>query len=253
MPPDPLTNDALLLISHGSARYADAGRALQAHAAVLRNCRLFAEVGVGFLAGAPSISDALASLSTPTVHVVPFFMEDGYFTRVAVPSALAPAGGQQIRYHPAVGTHSTIPGLIERCGLERCAALGLAPERLRLLLVGHGSSRAPGRITALHGHVTTLTQASRFADAHIAFLEEAPLVATALARLRPDPVGVLGFFAGEGGHVRDDPPALIAAERTARAAAGAAGDHAVEVFDFGTVAGSPDMPGIIMDLVATDH
>jgi sirohydrochlorin cobaltochelatase len=253
MPPNPLTNDALLLIGHGSAHYADAGQALQAHAAVLRNGRLFAEVAVGFLAGTPSVGEALASLCAPTVHVVPFFMEDGYFTRVAVPRALAPAGGQRIRYHPAVGTHSTMPGMIERCGLERCATLGLAPERLRLLLVGHGSSRAPGRITALHRHVAMLTQASRFAEAHVAFLEEAPLVATALARLRPEPVGVLGFFAGEGGHVRDDLPALIEAEQTARAAMGAAGDHAAMVSDFGTVSGSPDMPGIIMKLVAADH
>ena len=253
MAPDPFTTDALLLIGHGSARYSDAGRVLHAHAAVLRGHLQFAQVAVGFLAGTPSASEALASLSTPTVHVVPFFMEDGYFTRVAVPRALAPADRQLIRYHPAVGTHATMPGLIERHGLERCAALGLTPARLRLLLVGHGSSRAPGRVTALHRHAAMLTQGGRFAEVRIAFLEEAPLVATALARLRPDPVGVLGFFAGEGGHVRDDLPALIAAERTARAAAEAAGDHAARVFDFGTVAGSPDMPGIIMDLVAADR
>ena len=80
--------EALLLIGHGSARYADAGRVLEAQAEALRETGRFAAVGVGFLAGTPTPAEDLAALSAPTIHIVPLFMEDGYFTRVALPRAL---------------------------------------------------------------------------------------------------------------------------------------------------------------------
>ena len=53
-----------------------------------------------------------------------------------------------------------------------------------------------------------------------ACLEEAPFVADALHGLRAHPVVVIGFFANQGGHVRDDMPALIAAEQAGRGDAG---------------------------------
>ena len=85
-------SDALLLVAHGSDRYADAARGLEAHAAALRARARFTEVAVGVLSGTPAAADALARLTAEAVHVVPFFMEDGYFTRTAIPAALRAAG-----------------------------------------------------------------------------------------------------------------------------------------------------------------
>ena len=70
------------------------------------------------------------------------------------------------------------------------------------------------------------------------------LVASLLADLRTVPAAVVGFFAGEGGHVRDDLPALIAAARAHRGAGGA------PLSDLGTVSDDPAMRRVILDQVA---
>lgn len=232
-------NDALLLVAHGSARYPDAGRTVLAHAAALRAEGLFGAVGVGLLNGAPEAAAALAALRADVVHVVPFFMEAGWFTQVAVPRALgldAPHPGRTLRMTAPVGTHPAMADVIE----DRVRRVAATPPET-LLVVGHGSARAPGRVTALHGHVARLAQARRFARVEAAFLEEAPFAADAMARLRDVPLGVVGFFAGEGGHVRDDLPGLIATEQAAREAG---------LLDCGTIGDEPGIRRIILDLVA---
>jgi sirohydrochlorin cobaltochelatase len=244
-----LADDALLLIGHGSSRYQDAGRPLHAHAATLRAQGRFKEVAVGLLAGAPSPAAALAGLGSRTVHIVPCFMEDGYFTRVAVPRALGleqPDAGRNLRYLSPIGAHETMPAIIQRHVLQRCAEAGVAPAHVALVLVGHGSSRAPGRLTALHRHTAALQDQRVFGDVQAAFLEEAPLVGDTLALLRDRTVCVLGFFAGAGGHVRDDLPGLIQTELDARTVAGRG---ILPLHDFGTVGDLPDLPALIMDIV----
>jgi sirohydrochlorin cobaltochelatase len=221
-------NDALLLIAHGSARYPDAGRTVLAHAATIRAQGHFAEVAVGFLNGSPSATEALAGLGARTTHVVPFFMENGYFTRVAVPKALE--GGANLRFHPAIGTHPGMVGLIE----TRIARLLAGRGPADIVLVGHGSGRSPGRRMALHAHAERLS-------VQVAFLEETPFLADALAEAKNPLVAVLGIFAGEGGHVRDDLPALI---DTARAWLGDG------LLDLGSIGDEPGMADLILEQVA---
>jgi sirohydrochlorin cobaltochelatase len=84
-------NEALLLIGHGSVRYPEAGSAMRQHAESLRAAGHFGQVEVAVLNGAPSVAEALARIDRPTIRVVPLFMEDGYFTRVAVPRTLEAA------------------------------------------------------------------------------------------------------------------------------------------------------------------
>src|SRR5882757_21537 len=84
-------HDALLLIGHGSSRFPDAASALHRHADALRVERRFVQVEVALLNGAPSVADALGRIGAATIRVVPIFMEDGYFCRVAVPRAIAAA------------------------------------------------------------------------------------------------------------------------------------------------------------------
>jgi sirohydrochlorin cobaltochelatase len=230
---------ALLLIAHGSARYPDAGRAVLGHAAAIRDAGHFAAVAVGFLSGAPTVAEALAALPPGPVHVVPFFMEDGYFTRVAVPKALE--GHDNLRVSPPIGTHPGLTGLIaariERrqrpswSGLTRPTQALKAPAEI--VLVGHGSARSPGRRLALHDHAKRL-------GARVALLEEPPLIAEVLAVVPGPTVAVLGFFAGEGGHVRDDLPAAI---ETARQRLGDG------LIDLGSIGDDPGMVPLILDRV----
>lgn len=213
---------------------------MQAHAAVLREGHSFAEVSVALLNGSPLVADALKALRSPVVHVVPFFMEDGWFVREAVPHALGDGHGHELRRHPPVGLH---PHLADRAAARALAACGRDAARCAVLLVGHGSARAPGRAMALHRHAQAVAGLRRFAVVGAAFLEEPPLVAEALQAWRHRPVAVLGFFAGAGGHARDDLPALLAAEQMSRGSAGA------PLLDLGSIGDDPAMPGMILDML----
>jgi sirohydrochlorin cobaltochelatase len=235
------TNDALLLIGHGSARYPDAGSMMHRHAARLREAARFAQVEIALLNGVPSVRDALAAIEAPTIRVVPFFMEDGYFNRVAVPLALRDR--RTVLCSP-VGTHDGMAGLIERHALAACDALGIASRTAAVLIAGHGSSSAPGRALALHRHASRVAATELFARVEAACLEEAPFVADALHMLRAHPVVVIGFFANHGAHVRDDIPVLIAAAQAARRNVGEAGPA---VLFQGSVTDDPAMFQIIME------
>ena len=232
------TNDALLLIGHGSARYPEAGGALLRHAEALRAAGRFAQVEVALLNGAPTVDAALARIGAAVIRVVPFFMEDGYFCRVAVPAALS---GRPALLCPPVGIHDGMAGLIERHALAACDDLGMPSRDAAILVVGHGSSSAPGRHLALHRHAARVAATELFARVEAACLEEAPFVADALAGLRAHPVVIIGFFANQGGHVRDDLPALVAAEQASRGGAG----HRVRFH--GCVVDDPMMVRIILD------
>jgi sirohydrochlorin cobaltochelatase len=218
----------LLLIAHGSARYADAGEAVLDHAATIRAQRRFAAVSVGFLSGRPSVAEAIEELDCESVSVVPFFMEDGYFTQVAVPQALG--GRNEFRLCPPVGSHPGLTDLI-RTRIDQLMA-GHQPDDI--VLIGHGSARSPGRRLALHDHAERL-------GARVAFLEEPPSIADALAAARGPTVAIIGVFAGAGGHVRDDLPAAVKDGRR-RLCPG--------LVDLGSIGDDPGMVSLILDRAA---
>lgn len=256
-----LDNDALLLIGHGSVRYPDAGGLIRRHADTLRGSGRFAQVEFALLNGGPSVDEALARIDAPVLRVVPFFMEDGYFSRVAIPRALGigrasrpladigPGAWEKpssVVVCPPVGVHDGMAGLIERQALAGCEGLGVPSRAAAVVVVGHGSSSAPGRALALHRHASRVAATELFARVEAACLEEAPFVAETLFRLRAHPVVIVGFFANEGGHVRDDVPALIGAEQAMRGEGGAA------VRFLGPVTGDPMMTRIIVDQAFSD-
>lgn len=229
-----LASDALLLIGHGSARYADAARVLLGHAEALRGA--FRRVEVGLLNGEPSVAAALGRIEAPLVRVVPFFMEAGYFTNTAVPRALG--ADARLRIAAPVGTHDGLADIAQRLAMRACKDLDVAPQDAAMLLVGHGSAKAPGRALALHRCAALAASAKRFSAVGAACLEEAPYLAEALAGLRDRPTVVVGFFANAGMHVRDDVPGLLAIER---------GLRATPVAFAGCVTDDPEMVRIIVE------
>jgi sirohydrochlorin cobaltochelatase len=230
---------AILLIAHGSARYPLAARPAETQLARLAAADPSCPVALGLLNGAPSVTQALAALHAPRIRAVPFFMEDGWFTRVAVPAALV--GDARVVLCPPIGVHPGMAGLIVDSLDRGCAERGLDPAGTAVLIVGHGSARAPGRTLALHRHTEAAAASHRFATVRAACLEEPPFVADALSALRQWPVAVIGFFAGEGGHVRDDLPDALERERAAR------GRDAPAVHYFGSVVEDPALTQIILD------
>ncbi len=238
-------HDALLLIGHGSASLPNAARPLLAHAEVIRESGSFSEVKAGMLLGEPSAASVVGTLTAPIVHVVPFFLDDGYFTRIAIPDLLLPlaSASRVIRFCPPVGAHDGIAALIEARLMHHCEMFGTDPRTLSVLLVGHGSARAPGRARTLRKHATALETGGCFGWVRVAYLEETPFVAEALSCARGHVVAVVGYLANEGAHATQDLPGLIAEERLLR------GAHWPPVHDLGTIAADEALPGLIMDLV----
>jgi sirohydrochlorin cobaltochelatase len=239
------THDALLLIGHGSTVVQSAARPLLAHAEVIRASRRFREVAVCMLLGEPDAASVVRTLTSPIVHAVPFFLEDGYFTRIAMPDLLLPFGSASrvIRFCPHVGSHAGITEVLESRLLRHCEMFGIDSKSLSVLLVGHGSAQNPGRARSLRRHVAALEARGRFGWIRIAYLEEAPSVADALSCARVHVVATVGYLANGGIHATQDLPALIAAERDQR------GTHWPPVHDLGSIGSDEAMPRLIMDLV----
>jgi len=237
--------DALLLVGHGSTILPDAARPLLVHAQVIRQTGSFGEVEVGMLLGEPSAASVFAALTAPVVHVVPFFLDDGYFTRIAIPDLLLPLvpPSRVVRFCQPVGLHDGIATLIETRLLSYCDMFGTDPKYLSVLLVGHGSSRGSGRARALRRHAATLESGGRFGWVRVAFLEEAPFVAEALSSARGHVVAVVGYLANEGTHATRDLPLLIARERSQR------GTQWPPVHDLGSIGADQALPRLIMDQV----
>jgi sirohydrochlorin cobaltochelatase len=241
------SRDTLLLVGHGSTRVQDAARPLLDHAEVIRLSGRFSEVKVGMLLGEPNLAAVLTTVTTPIVHVVPFFLDDGYFTRIAIPDLLLPLASEQrvIRFCQPVGSHDGIAGLLEGRLLRHCEMFGTDPKSLSVLLAGHGSAQNPGRARLLKHHATTLETGGRFGWVRVAYLEEAPFVTKAVASARGHVVAVIGYLANEGMHATKDLPALIAEERLQR------GTHWPPVHDLGSIGADETMPRLIMDQAAT--
>jgi sirohydrochlorin cobaltochelatase len=264
----------LLLIGHGSLAYPDASSTMRRHADRLRQENWFAQVEVAVLNGLPSVHDALARIGARAIRVVPFFMEDGYFNRVAMPQALGIgqltdgdhtpsaratrttptrlAGGTssvnspRILICPPVGVHDGMAGLIEHHAAAACTGLGIPSRAAAVLVIGHGSSNDPGRALALQRHTARVAATELFARVEAAYLEEAPFAATALKGLRAHPTVVIGFFANKGVHVREDLPALLTAESESRRQTGVGEDGPIVRFH-GSVTDDPATIQIIMD------
>jgi sirohydrochlorin cobaltochelatase len=258
-------NEALLLISHGSARYIDAADAACRHAETLRSGGHFSQVEVAVLNGMPSLAEAFSRIDKPMIRVVPLFMEDGYFSGIAVPRAIIACDSnaviirtgrvsgtddaaplRRIVICPPIGVHDGMAGVIERQALAACAGLGIPSHSTAVVVVGHGSASAPGRNLALHRHASRVASTTLFVRVEAACLEEAPFLTDTLATLRAHPVVVIGFFANQGGHVRDDLPDLIAAERQARGTSGP------DVRFYGSVIDDPTIPAIVLDQATGD-
>jgi sirohydrochlorin cobaltochelatase len=239
------TRDALLLIGHGSTVVPDAARPLLAHADAIRESGCFGEVNVGMLLGEPNVDSVFSALNAPVVHVVPFFLDDGYFTRIVIPDRLLPlvSGSRVIRFCPPVGLHDGIATLLETRLLRHCEMFGNDPRSVSVLLVGHGSAQGPGRARALQRHAANLEARGLFGRVRVAYLEEPPFVAESLAGARGHIVAVIGYLANDGAHATKDLPCLIAEERALR------GTNWPPVHDVGTIGSDEALPRLIMDQV----
>lgn len=213
-------SQALLVVGHGSLR-PGSGAAMIRVAARLRERGGVPLVAAGFLNySRPTLDEVVRQLvgrDVSVITVLPYLLVPGYFTRVALPRALA----AQREAHPAVafaqaeplGAHPALAALVRR----RAEAAGARPASA-VLLAAHGSPDPTANLP-IHAVATMLADVGVFADVSVCYLGlNAPDIPTALATQVAAGVRhlvVVPYFLQLGDHVAEDVPAALAAARLA--------------------------------------
>jgi sirohydrochlorin cobaltochelatase len=103
--------DALVIVGHGS-RDPEADDVLPFYVDRLSRLDRFAEVVGCYLEHPPYLRDALSTLESDRILVMPLLMASGYHTRVTIPEATKTAGKEIILLKP-LGRSEHIVRLIE--------------------------------------------------------------------------------------------------------------------------------------------
>jgi sirohydrochlorin cobaltochelatase len=212
---------ALVLCAHGVR--GGVGSAA-AHADRIRALGWFAEVHACAHKGAPGLPETLAGVHAPTVYLAPFLMAEGY-TLAAIRRKIEAAArpGQRLRICRPVGSHPRLADAIAARAMATAAAKAWRPADTALLLVGHGTERHPESDTTTRQHAAQIAVRGGFAEVAVAFLDQAPRVAEALAALSAPRVIAVGLFVDRGEHGEEDIPALLAPAGARAAYAGPIG------------------------------
>lgn len=203
----------VLLAAHGERGGGADNSGVERLAAELSR-REAAEIGFGFIKGTPSIPDAVRSFKATRILVYPLFLADGYFTRIRLPQLIAQAGidSDRIRTLPPLGLDPALASLVAAKASSTAHAGGYADQQVTVILLAHGSTKDAASRLAAEALAHRLGALKRFTAISCAFLEEPPALADVVAR-SPGPAVVVGLFAGEGLHGREDVPRLINALR----------------------------------------
>lgn len=115
--------DALAVLGHGTERNRQSQANIYQQTENVRALGGFAEVVTVFLDQAPGMDDVFALTSAPDVVVVPVFIADGWHAGQTIPEELGAlaAGGRQLRYAAAVGTHPSVADVILELAQEAAA------------------------------------------------------------------------------------------------------------------------------------
>ncbi|WP_050520646.1 sirohydrochlorin chelatase [Pseudorhodobacter antarcticus] len=143
-----------------------------------------------------ALEAALAAMDAPLIY--PFFMAEGWFTKVNLPRRLAAVGCGDVRQLAPFGTD---PALVD---LMVAAAGGAGP----VLIAAHGSKVSATSSRTTYEMVAAMI-ARGFGPVRAGFVEEAPFLED-LAREMGGGV-CLPFFALRAGHVVGDVPEALEA------------------------------------------
>jgi sirohydrochlorin ferrochelatase len=127
-----------ILVSHGAPSDPQTQeRAIQALAVRVRFWAPDWQVSGTTLAAKGELEATLTSL--PDAVIYPFFMAEGYFTRIALPKRLKALGRNHAFQHKAFGHAPELPSLMVKTALRAAETAGYAPKDTQLLLAAHGS------------------------------------------------------------------------------------------------------------------
>lgn len=147
------------------------------------------------------------------IVLYPFFMSDGWFTKVEMMRRAKAATANPLVSVPAFGLDPGVAGLCVRTVSDEMVRHGEQPDRSVLVLAAHGSMKNPASANAARDIQSRIVAARAFGEVRLGFVEEPPTIAEAADGLTGRLSVCLPLFATRGGHVTGDIPDQLAEAR----------------------------------------
>lgn len=198
---------AIVLVAHGDRGGTARNEGLTAHAKALSAHGIYGHIGLAFLKGEPTLSEAFSEASASgasSIILVPVMMAEGYFSRIVLPREVAAVGASlPVTTTSVLGLRPEIAGLIDQIACAEAQAQNLVPGSATLMIVGHGSAIGPDARVPVDRAVARLRALNRFAEVVPALVEESPTLDEAVAGLTR-PTIIVSLLASDGLHGDDD-------------------------------------------------
>ena len=223
---DDFSNDALVLIAHGSTVNAQSSAPTRRLVEELRARQLFAEVACAFNLEQPKIDDVPKLVSAKRIFIVPVTISEGHFTEQTIPHRLGLAAAGELEYeriqqregrtliycHP-IGTHASMTAVL----LARARAIveqhpfprAPKPAETALFIAGHGTEKNANSRKAIEAQVEAIRARGEYADVQPVFMEEAPFIADCFTATEAPHIVMVPFFIADGWHTVEDIPGLL--------------------------------------------
>ena len=221
-------SQALLIVAHGSHLNPDSSTPTYDHADTIRESGAFDEVREAFWKEEPSFREALRTVESDEVFVVPLFISEGYFTEQVIPRELRLEGWdpalwdsdgteassttlaagdveKTVHYCGPVGTHDAMSDVIVRRA-ETVTGDPEVGEGFGLAVVGHGTERNENSAKAIHYHADRIRDSGRFEEVQALFMDEEPEVDDVTEYFDSEDVVVVPLFVADGFHTQEDIP-----------------------------------------------
>jgi len=221
-------SQALVIVAHGSHLNPGSSTPTYDHADTIRASGAFDEVREAFWKEEPSFREALRTVESDEVFVVPLFVSEGYFTEEVIPRELRleewdvsawesdgtsashatlRAGDVEktVHYCGPVGTHDSMADVL----VQRAESVTGDPDvgdGFGLAVVGHGTERNENSAKAIHYHADRVRETGRFDEVEALFMDEDPEVDDVEEFFESDDVVVVPLFIADGFHTQEDIP-----------------------------------------------
>ena len=223
---DDFSNDALVLIAHGSTVNAQSSAPTRRLADELRARNIFAEVACAFNLEEPKIDDVPKLVSAKRIFIVPVTISEGHFTEQTIPHrlGLAAAGetdyeriqqrdGRTLIYCYPIGTHASMAEVLLARARDVVAKHPFPrapkPSETALFIAGHGTEKNANSRKAIEAQVEAIRARGEYADVQPVFMEEAPFIADCFTATEAPHIVMVPFFIADGLHTVEDIPVLL--------------------------------------------
>ncbi|WP_158854607.1 CbiX/SirB N-terminal domain-containing protein [Halorhabdus sp. CUG00001] len=217
---------ALVVAAHGSHLNPASSRPAHEHARRLRATGAFDTVQPAFWKEQPHFREALRTVPSEEVYLVPLFISEGYFTEQVIPREFRLAGwsgwesdgtsavaatlsaqdtAQTVHYCGPVGTHDAMSDVIVRRA-ESVTGDPDVGEGVGLAVVGHGTERNENSAKAVRYHADRIRARDRFGEVQALFMDEEPAVDDVTDYFESNDVVVVPLFIADGYHTQEDIP-----------------------------------------------